>query len=40
MSLIESNLHKTPRERIRIHGRALGTALALRRAMEKRHAGT
>jgi len=40
MSLIEINLKKTPRERIRSHSRALRTALALRRGMEKRHART
>ena len=40
MSLIESNLRKTPYERIRAHSRALGTAVMLRRAMEKRRAGS
>jgi hypothetical protein len=39
MSLVESNLRKTPCERIRAHSRALATALMLRRAMEARHAG-
>ena len=38
MSLIESNLRKTPQERIRAHSRALATATTLRAAMEKRHA--
>ena len=38
MSLIESNLRKTPYERIHAHSRALATAVMLRRAMEKRHA--
>ena len=38
MSLVESNLRKTPYERIRAHSRALATALMLRRAMEDRHA--
>ena len=38
MSLVESNLRKTPYERIRVHSRALATAVMLRRAMEKRHA--
>jgi hypothetical protein len=37
MSLIESNLRKTPYERIRAHGRALATAVMLRKAMEKRN---
>ncbi|MGD0262393.1 MAG: hypothetical protein ABSD29_21730 [Verrucomicrobiota bacterium] len=39
MSLVESNLRKTPYERIQAHNRALATAVLLRRAMEKRHAG-
>jgi hypothetical protein len=38
MSLVESNLCKTPYERIRVHSRALATAVMLRQAMEKRHA--
>ncbi|MFH1733005.1 MAG: hypothetical protein ABIF82_15335 [Planctomycetota bacterium] len=38
MSLIESNLRKTPAERVRAHSRALATALALREAMKKRNA--
>ncbi len=38
MSLVESNLRKTPYERIHAHNRALATAVMLRRAMEKRHA--
>lgn len=38
MSLVESNLRKTPYERIRVHSRALATAVMLRRAMEKRYA--
>jgi len=37
MSLVEGNLRKTPYERIRVHSRALATAVMLRRAMEKRH---
>jgi hypothetical protein len=36
MSLIESNLRKTPCERIRAHSRELATAVMLRQAMEKR----
>jgi hypothetical protein len=36
MSLIESNLRRTPAERIRDHSRALATATALREAMEHR----
>lgn len=39
MSLIESNLEKTPYERIRAHSRALAAVLALRAAMERRPAG-
>ena len=38
MSLIESSLRKTVRERIRAHCRALATAVALRKAMESRPA--
>jgi hypothetical protein len=38
MSLIESNLRKTPLQRLREHDRALETALALRQAMETRRA--
>jgi hypothetical protein len=38
MSLVESNLRKTPYERIHTHNRALATAVMLRRAMGKRHA--
>jgi hypothetical protein len=33
MSLVESNLRKTPAERIRVHGRALAAALALKEAI-------
>ena len=43
MSLVEANLRRTPLERVRAHGRALATALALRAAVEsvkKDHAGT
>ena len=40
MSLIECNLQKTVPERIQAHARALTTALALRRAMEQRDAGS
>ncbi|MBI2014833.1 MAG: hypothetical protein HYV94_01885 [Candidatus Rokubacteria bacterium] len=40
MSLIESNLEKTPHERIRAHGRALAAALALRAAVERSPAGS
>lgn len=36
MSLVESALRKTPADRLRAHDRALGVALALRQAMEKR----
>ena len=36
MSLIESNLRKTPAERIRAHSRALETATMLREAMRRR----
>ena len=40
MSLVESNLRKTPFERIRQHSRALATAQMLRKAMKekKQHA--
>ncbi len=38
MSLIESNLRKTPQERMRAHARALDAARALREAMERRTA--
>jgi hypothetical protein len=38
MSLIESNLSRTPQERIRVHSRALAAATALRKAMEQRNA--
>jgi len=37
MSLLESNLKKSPLERIRTHNRALATALALRQGMKHRH---
>lgn len=37
-ALLESNLRKTPWERIRAHDRALATARLLRRAMEQRDA--
>ncbi len=40
MSLLESNLRKTPQERIRAHDRALAAALGLRTAMERRTAGS
>ena len=40
MSLLESNLRKTPAERIRVHERALAAALALREATESRAAGS
>lgn len=40
LSLLESNLRKTPLERIRAHDRAVTTALALRSAMEESHART
>ena len=36
MSLLESNLRRTPAERIRVHGRGLAVALALREATESR----
>jgi hypothetical protein len=39
MSLLEDNLRKTPVERIKTHQRALNTALMLRKAVEKQHAG-
>jgi hypothetical protein len=35
MSLIELNLDRSPRERIRAHERALATAMALRTARER-----
>ena len=38
MSLLESNLRKTPQERMQAHARALNAALALRQAMERRTA--
>lgn len=38
MSLLESNLRKTPQERMQAHTRALDAALALRQAMERRTA--
>ncbi|MEW6355847.1 MAG: hypothetical protein AB1696_05965 [Planctomycetota bacterium] len=37
MSLIESNLHMTPMERIRAHDRVLNTILDLKRAEERFH---
>ena len=40
LSLHESNLRKTPLERIRAHDRALTTALSLRKAMEQANART
>ena len=40
MSLVESNLRRTPCERIRAHNRALATAVMLRQAMKERNAGT
>ena len=39
MSLLESALRKRPAERIRVHGRALAAALALREAAERRAGG-
>ena len=39
MSLLEENLRKTPIQRIRLHQQALNTAVMLRNAMEKKHAG-
>jgi len=39
MSLIESNLRKTPSERIRNHARALQMALQLRQAVKRKNAG-
>ena len=39
MSLLESNLRKTPAERIRAHDRALAAARALREATESRAVG-
>ena len=38
MSLIESNLRKTPLERIRTLNRVLNTALQVRKAMERANA--
>ncbi|MCK5529495.1 MAG: hypothetical protein KAI74_07405 [Kiritimatiellae bacterium] len=38
MSLLETNLRKSPSERIKAHQHALNTALMLRKAMEKHHA--
>ncbi len=35
MSLLETSLRRTPAERVIVHARALNTALALRKAMEK-----
>jgi hypothetical protein len=40
LSLLESNLRKTPLERIRAHDRALTAALSLRKAMEQANART
>jgi hypothetical protein len=37
MSLLESSLNRTPAERIRVHGRALAAAVALREATERRN---
>jgi len=37
-SLVESNLRKTPSERIRAHSRALATAVMLRQALAQRNA--
>jgi hypothetical protein len=39
VSLIESNLRKTPQERIRAHSRALNQAMALKEAIKKRSNG-
>jgi hypothetical protein len=36
MSLLERSLDRTPAERLRVHGRALAAALALREATERR----
>ena len=35
MSLLEASLRRTPAERVILHARALNTALALRKAVEK-----
>ena len=40
MSLLESNLRKTPAERLRAHGRALAAALALKQPAERRPVGS
>lgn len=37
VSLLAANLHKTPAERLRQHGRALATVQALRDGLSKRH---
>jgi len=39
MSIIESNLLRTPAERMRVHSRALAAALELRKAMRGRYGG-
>ncbi len=38
VSLLENNMHLTPLERIRIHGRALNEALMLRDAVSEQRA--
>lgn len=40
LSLLESNLQKTPLERIRAHDRALAAALSLRKALQQAYART
>jgi len=40
MSLLESSIRRTPAERLKMHGRALGAALALREATERRAVGS
>jgi len=40
MSLLESNLRRTPAERLKVHARALAAALALREATERRAVGS
>lgn len=39
-SLIECNLRRTVAQRLRDHDRALNTLLALRQAVETKHAGS
>ena len=38
MSVVATNLERTPWERMQNHGRALAAALALRQAMKEQHA--